>query len=67
MSMWGLGMGRDESGAAVLDAFAKQIGWCDSLRASFTARLLRLLADPRPVRLPQYRFWVRQQAHHGPG
>ncbi len=30
---------------AVLAAFAKQISWCDSLDAPFTARLLRLLSD----------------------
>jgi hypothetical protein len=30
---------------AVLDAFAKQIGWCESLGSPFTARLLTVLRD----------------------
>lgn len=34
-----------DGGKAVLAAFNKQIGWCDSLGAPFTARLLTLLAE----------------------
>jgi hypothetical protein len=30
---------------AVLDAFAKQIGWCENLGSPFTARLLTILRD----------------------
>jgi hypothetical protein len=35
----------DRNRRAVLDAFAKQIGWCESLGSPFTARLLSVLAD----------------------
>ena len=35
----------DRDREAVLDAFAKQIGWCDSLGSPFTARLLTILRD----------------------
>jgi hypothetical protein len=35
----------DRDRQAVLDAFAKQIGWCDGLGSPFTARLLRILRD----------------------
>ena len=34
-----------EIGSAVLDAFAKQIGWCESLGSPFTAQLLTVLRD----------------------
>ena len=35
----------DQSRQTVLGAFAKQIGWCESLGSPFTARLLTVLAD----------------------
>jgi hypothetical protein len=35
----------DQGRQAVLDAFAKQIGWCESLGSPFTARLLMVLRD----------------------
>ena len=35
----------DQNLQAVLGAFAKQIGWCESLGSPFTARLLKVLAD----------------------
>ena len=35
----------DRNRQAVLDAFAKQIGWCEGLGSPFTARLLTVLAD----------------------
>ena len=35
----------DGGGRAALDAFAKQIRWCESLGSPFTARLLTILAD----------------------
>jgi hypothetical protein len=35
----------DRNRQAVLDAFAKQIGWCESLGSPFTARLLTILSD----------------------
>lgn len=35
----------DGGGRAALDAFAKQIRWCESLGSPFTARLLTVLAD----------------------
>jgi hypothetical protein len=35
----------DRDRQAVLDAFAKQIGWCESLGSPFTARLLTVLRD----------------------
>src|SRR5271157_1068300 len=34
----------DQNLQAVLGAFAKQIGWCESLGSPFTARLLTVLA-----------------------
>ena len=34
-----------ELNAAVLGAFAKQVGWCERLRSPFTAQLLRALAE----------------------
>ena len=36
---------RDRDRQAVLEAFAKQIGWCGSLGSPFTARLLTVLRD----------------------
>lgn len=41
-------MARSDDGRnrqAVLNAFAKQIGWCEGLGSPFTARLLTVLAD----------------------
>jgi hypothetical protein len=35
----------DRDRQAVLDAFAKQIGWCEGLGSPFTARLLTILRD----------------------
>jgi hypothetical protein len=35
----------DRNRQRVLDAFAKQIGWCESLGSPFTARLLTILRD----------------------
>jgi hypothetical protein len=35
----------DQDRQPVLDAFAKQIGWCESLGSPFTARLLAILRD----------------------
>ena len=35
----------DRDRQRVLDAFAKQIGWCESLGSPFTARLLTILRD----------------------
>jgi hypothetical protein len=35
----------DRNRQAVLDAFGKQIGWCESLGSPFTARLLTVLRD----------------------
>ena len=35
----------DRNRQAVLNAFAKQIGWCEGLGSPFTARLLTVLAD----------------------
>jgi hypothetical protein len=39
------GLDNDQDRQAVLGAFAKQIGWCESLGSPFTAGLLTVLAD----------------------
>ncbi len=39
------GSEQDAGGAAVAVAFEKQIGWCESLGAPFTATVLRVMAD----------------------
>src|ERR1700722_10437943 len=39
------GSGADRDRQPVLDAFDKQIGWCESLGSPFTARLLTILRD----------------------
>jgi hypothetical protein len=35
----------DQDRQTVLDAFDKQIGWCEKLASPFTARLLTILRD----------------------
>jgi hypothetical protein len=38
-------LGQAEKRRAAIDAFSKQVGWCESLGSPFTARLLTVLAE----------------------